>query len=703
MWWPMEHSDQIKPILRTELRLRWTTRTLWFGMALILTILWIGAIPLRFADLTVACIEPPCEAARLSPQGHSVLRQLGLSSAAYAAYTITAEVLVVVLFLTIGALIMRRQTENRFAVFAAFMLLLFGIGLSEILQVLEPASPAFRTALRLLNSLGFVSFFVAWYLFPDGRFYPGWAKYLAGLWIVFEIPWTFPDLVPLPMWLSIPITLGLIASCLWAQVYRYRRRSTPAQRQQTKWVLFGLIVMVFAFTAYGVLPIFVPTLVEPGVREVLFFGLGRTLVSICMVILPLTLGIAMWRYRLWEIDLIVNRTFIYATLTGLMIGIYALIAGSLGLLFQAQGNWFVSLVAAGGVAVLFQPLRVWIQRGTNRMLFGERDDPIAVLTRLARMLEAAAVPGEVLSKIEATIAQALRIPYAAINLLEEGEISRKVASGNPEKDTYEFPLVYQNEMLGNLIVASREPGEALSPADQNLLENIARQAGPAIYALKLTADLQRSRERLVVGREEERRRIRRDLHDGLGPLLASQSLLLESLEKLIHHDTDQAWQVINELKLQTQTALSDVRQLIYNLRPPSLDDLGLVGALKEEINRHRSGDLHISIHSEDLPPLPAAVEVAIFRIVQEAVTNVVRHASAVSCEVHLRVEDSSDKARFLVEVKDDGCGLQEGHPVGVGLESMRERAAELGGECWVETVIGKGTTVRAWIPLVEEG
>lgn len=421
------------------------------------------------------------------------------------------------------------------------------------------------------------------------------------------------------------------------------------------------------------------------------------------MMLPLTLGIAMWRYRLWDIDLIANRTLIYGALTGLMIGIYALIAGSLGALFQARGNWFISLAAAGGVAVLFHPLRVWLQRSANRMMFGERDDPMAVLTQLARMLEAAAVPGEVLSNIVEMIAQALRLPFAAIKLLEEGEVSRSVEFGQPQQDMVKFPLAYQGEELGYLVVASREPGEALIPADRNLLEYTARQAGPAVYALKLTDDLQRSRERLVFGREEERRRIRRDLHDGLGPLLASQSLLLETLTKLIHQDSAMAERVITELKQQTQTALSDVRQLIYNLRPPSLDDLGLVGALQEEINRRHGSDLQISIHSEALPALPAAVEVAVFRIVQEAVTNVVRHAAARSCEIRLHVEGEAGNARFMVEIKDDGCGVQADHLVGVGLESMRERAAELGGECRIETITGKGTTVRAWAPLNEEG
>jgi signal transduction histidine kinase len=611
-------------------------------------------------------------------------------------------VLVAAVFLAVSALIMRRQPESRFAVVAAFMLLLFGLGASETLQALEPGSPVLRTALRLLNALGFALFFIAWYLFPDGRFYPRWTKHLILAWIALQIPWTFPDLVYLPMWFSIPLTLFLVAAGLVAQIYRYRRRSTSVQRQQTKWVLFGLFMAVSGLVAYGLVPIYVPALVEPGIREVLFYGVGKTLIGVCVLMLPLTLGIAIWRYRLWDIDFILSRAFVYTALTGLTIGIYALIAGSLGALFQARGDWLISLAAAGGVAVLFQPLRLWVQGGVNRMMFGERDDPVAVLTRLARMLEASAVPGEVLINIVRTIAQALRLPFAAIKLLEDGEVSRTVAFGQPRQDRYEFPLVYQSEVLGHLVVASREPGEALSPADRDLLENIARQAGPAIYALKLTADLQHSRERLVVGREEERRRIRRDLHDGLGPALASQSLLLETLAKLIHQDLPTAERVIAELKHQTQTALVDVRQLIYNLRPPSLDDLGLVGALQEEINRHRGGNLQVSIDSEDLPPLPAAVEVAIFRIVQEAVTNVVRHAAARSCAIHLHVQGEAGKARLMVEIRDDGVGFQPERRPGVGLESMRERAAELGGECQVETVAGRGTTVRAWVPLGEE-
>jgi signal transduction histidine kinase len=699
----MDGSKQYKLARGVRTPVTWPMPVAWLLTALVLSVLLLVAIPPRFAELAVPCTQPPCEAARLSPQGHFILRQLGFPPAAYAAYSLATEVLVSLAFVAISALIIRRQSANRFALFAAFMLILFGIGVSETVNVLGLASPTIRSILRLLNAAGFVMFFVAWYLFPDGRLYPSWTKFLVPLWIALEVPWAFPDLIHLPPWLAIPLTLGLIASCLLAQLVRYRHPSTPAQRQQTKWVLFGLLLTVSGFVAYGLLPIVLPGLVEPGVREVVYYGFGRTVVGASLLMLPLTLGIAIWRYRLWDIDLILNRTAVYFVLVSAIIAIYALIVGSLGALFQTRGNWFISLVAAGAVTILFQPLRLRIQRVVNRMMFGDRDEPVTVLTRLARTLEDTGVPGQLLSNIERTITQALRLPSAVISLSDEDEVSRGLALDSSQRNVANFPLVYQSKVLGYLAVTPREPGEPLSPADQNLLADIARQAGPAIYALKLTADLQRSRERLVVGREEERRRIRRDLHDGLGPMLASHSLLLESLEKLIHRDTVGAALVISELKRQTQTSLVDVRQLIYNLRPPSLDDLGIVGALQEEINRRRGPDLQISIHSEALPPLPAAAEVAIFRIVQEAVTNVVRHAAASSCEVVLYVEDGAGQARFVAEIRDDGHGFPPEHQAGVGLESMLERAAELGGVCLVESAAGKGTTVRAWVPLNEEG
>jgi signal transduction histidine kinase len=224
-------------------------------------------------------------------------------------------------------------------------------------------------------------------------------------------------------------------------------------------------------------------------------------------------------------------------------------------------------------------------------------------------------------------------------------------------------------------------------------------------ALRLSADLQRSRERLVEAREEERRRLRRDLHDGLGPQLSSQALTIDAVRKLMRRDPDAAEELLLDLKADAQAAVTDIRRLVYGLRPPALDDLGFLGALRETAEELGAKGLSVSVEApEKLPPLSAAVEVAAYRIAQEALTNVVRHAAADACTVSLAIDEGSV---LCLEVRDDGRGipgLRENSPAraGVGLTSMRERATELGGSLVVEPLPEGGTSVRARLPLPKE-
>lgn len=221
--------------------------------------------------------------------------------------------------------------------------------------------------------------------------------------------------------------------------------------------------------------------------------------------------------------------------------------------------------------------------------------------------------------------------------------------------------------------------------------------GMAERLRRFTEDLQHSRGRLITAREEERRRLRRDLHDGLGPMLGSLSLKLDVACDLLAADPAAARALLRDLKAQTQTAIADIRQLVYALRPPALDDLGLVAALRVEADRYESGSLRITVAAPDrLPPLPAAVEVAAYRIAQEALTNVVRHAGARACTIRLAV----DTGALQLEVVDDGRGFPANVRTGVGLTSMRERALELGGACVVAQRAEGGTYVRASLPLL---
>ncbi len=215
-------------------------------------------------------------------------------------------------------------------------------------------------------------------------------------------------------------------------------------------------------------------------------------------------------------------------------------------------------------------------------------------------------------------------------------------------------------------------------------------------------DLQRSRERLVSAREEERRRLRRDLHDGLGPQLASLTMTAEAARDLIATDPERADELLGGVMERAQDAVSDVRRLVYGLRPPALDALGLLAALRAHAANHTDGGIRVTLKApEELPPLPAAVEVAVYRIVMEALNNVVSHAEARNCEVLISLDDRA--GILTLEVSDNGRGIEEDHKLGVGLSSMRERAEELGGSCVVAPASAGGTRVKARLPLEASG
>ena len=479
----------------------------------------------------------------------------------------------------------------------------------------------------------------------------------------------------------------LLGSCLVSAVALVLRlrRAGRVERQQIKWFASAAVLMVVGFTVafwtqWG------------GVNNVAYFaGLFGFLM------LPVAAAIAILRYRLWDIDLIVRRALVYGLLTAAVVGVYALSVGALGALFQASGGLLVSLLATGLVAVAFQPMRAGLQRGVNRLLYGERDDPYAVLSRLGRRLEDTLAPEEAIKTVAQMVAQALKLPYAAIKLGRDGVWETVAEHGTPTPEPFVLPLRSGAETVGQIVLAPRAPGEALTRADLRLLEDLARQVGIAARAVRLTADLKRSRERLVAAREEERRRLRRDLHDGLGPQLAALALKLDAARNLMPHEPEAAGALLLELKAQTKDTVSEVRRLVYDLRPSALDDLGLVLAVREQAARYGPA---FSVETPDEPPpLPAAVEVAAYRISLEAMTNAARHSRARRCRVRIL----ADERELRLEVSDDGVGMDAHHRPGVGLSSMRERAAEIGGTLAVESAPGRGTRVVARLPLPGSG
>ncbi|CAA9480953.1 MAG: hypothetical protein AVDCRST_MAG12-1501 [uncultured Rubrobacteraceae bacterium] len=485
--------------------------------------------------------------------------------------------------------------------------------------------------------------------------------------------------------------LGATALASVAAVFFRLRRAEGDERQQLKWAAYAVAVLAVAVAASSF---------SAAVDQSLF---GRMLFLVGFLSVPVAFGVAILRYRLWDIDLVVNRTLVYGALTACVVGLYVLVVGYLGAVFEVRGSFAVSLLGAGIVAVLFAPLKERLQRGVDRLMYGERDEPYAVLSRMGERLEAALDPDAVLPAIVGTVREALKLPYAAVALPRDGGFEVAAASGEPPRglpeDPLVLPLAYGGETVGRLLLSPRAGEGGFSAADRRLLDDLARHAGVAVNGVRAMNDLRRSREGLILAREEERRRLRRDLHDELAPTLAALGLSAAAVGELIPNDPEGAASANEKLRKTIRATVGDVRRLVYDLRPPALDELGLVGALEERAARLEAddGDLRVTVEAPDaMPDLPAAVEVACYRIAQEALTNVSRHAGAGTCRVRIACPGE----RVLeVEVEDDGVGLPERPQGGVGLHSMRERAEELGGTCEIGPATPSGTRVFARLPL----
>jgi signal transduction histidine kinase len=597
-------------------------------------------------------------------------------------------------------LLFRSKFENPAVAAVSLYLLLYGIVMTGALEAWGAYwlgdSEFAITVQTLIVATPTLALLV---LFPNGRFVPSWSRWIlivSLLWNVIAIRYplilqqennTASLLVLAFSW------IGLIGLGIYAQIYRYRRVSTLDERQQTKWVLFGFTLW-FGYMLVSTFPFLYITGLPPGTPLPWWSPLTELGWWLSLNIVPVTLAIAITRSRLWNIDLVINRALVYSALTFATMALYIFVVGALGNLLQVGNNAFIAFLTTGLVAVLFQPLRARLQHWINHLMYGERDDPVAVLSKLGEQLEHIGSPEDALSSIAETVAQTLKLPYVAIELGENKEIA--ASFGIPKSEVIRLAMLYQSETNGYLVVAQRSPGESFSASERQLLENIAQQAGATAYNARLTADLLRARQRLVTAREEERRRIRRDLHDGLGPQLASQALTLDAVTRLIESDPETAKALLRDIKSQSQEAITGIRQLIYDLRPPALDDLGLVTALGEDFARMELNGLQIHLHApEQLPGLPAAVEVAAYRIAQEAVNNVVKHAGARNCQVRLEVQANV----LRVEIHDDGRGVPPGARPGVGLHSMRERAEELGGRLEIVPSPDGGTQVTARLPF----
>ncbi len=469
----------------------------------------------------------------------------------------------------------------------------------------------------------------------------------------------------------------------------YRATDDAASRQRMRWLLLTLLAAGLAFLVFWTIPNIMGWPVPPA-----------NLIALLWLPPTLAVGAAILRYRMFDIEVIIRRSLLYGSLTVSVVGIYLAGAWVLSRIFTRPG--LAAVLACGLVGFIAPPLHSLLRRRVGRLVYGERDDPFEVLARLGQ-IDAGADPRLVLQRVAETLGQTLRLPFVAIELRRaQSRFAVEASYGHDSGQSVTVPLTLADGALGRLVLAVGPGREPFGPADRRLLDTLTRQVSGAASLVLLTSELQQSREQIVLAREEERRRLHHRLHDGLGPDLAAGVMRMEAARELVSRDADTAVRHLEEQIALTRSLIGDVRGLVYNLRPPALDQLGLAGALRERTSQlsqpDTPGGMRVLVEQDGvLDDLPAAVEVAAFWIGVEAVSNAIRHAQASICRVCLSRRD----AMLSIEIRDDGRGLPDRVRAGGGLISMRERAEELGGTFRAQRGESRGTVVEVRLPIRE--
>lgn len=491
-------------------------------------------------------------------------------------------------------------------------------------------------------------------------------------------PWS-DDAAEVMLRVAQVMTLGSIVAAV-VLVWVRHRQASATERTQLRWLLWAGIMCVLMVLA-------AVTLSVGGI-------VTAVLLDAAVAALAVSVTIGLVRPGLGDVDALVAWTLTTAVVAAFVVAVdLAVLAAGTALLGERLDERDVTLVVLVLAVVVYGPLRSWLGGLVHRLLLGRRGDRYGAVSSLAARLETTGSVDEQLPALAGAVADTFKVGYVRVEVLTPDGGRLAAAHGDEPVEVQEIDIAYRDERIGRLALPVQGFRSMLSHRDQGLLVDLVRQAAVAIRARLLASELQESRERLVIGREDDRRRIRRDLHDGLGPALGGVALRLQAAGNAIDADPARARDLVALARTEVGEALDDVRRLVHDLRPPALDDLGLEAAVRQQAERVRS-EVDVTVSAEDLSGLPAAVEVAAYRIVSEALTNVVRHAGARRADVRLEAGVSA----LTVTVADDGRGIAEDVTAGVGLLSLRERAEELGGRCEVRCPEGGGTTVRAVLP-----
>ena len=484
---------------------------------------------------------------------------------------------------------------------------------------------------------------------------------------------------------------------------RYRR-SGGVVRQQIKWFAYAGIVAAFGFVILAF------TTNDPVIAFIVLFPF-----------VPVAAGIAIMKYRLYDIDVVISRTIVYGSLATFITAVYVLVVvgiGSLGSGSMPAGsrtNLGLSILATAVVAVAFQPVRERMQRLANRLVFGKRATPYEALSEFAGRMGGTFAAADVLPRMARILAEGTGADRAVVWLKDgaelaagaywptEGEPPARVgfAGGATPAITgaNRVTLVYhQGEALGALSLAKR-PGENLTPVEGKLMSDLAAQAGLLLHNIGLTeqlrvrlAELQASRLRIVAAADDQRRRIERDIHDGAQQQLLTIASTLALAESVAGQDEERERALVAQLRAETSGALETLRELARGIYPPLLADQGLPAAVRAQAGKAPGP---VEVRTDGIARYPTEVETAVYFCCVEALHNAARHAPGSA--VRISLADTGHGPEF--EVTDDGPGFDPAAVAASGLRNMSDRLAALGGSCHVDSSPGRGTTITGRIGL----
>jgi signal transduction histidine kinase len=469
-------------------------------------------------------------------------------------------------------------------------------------------------------------------------------------------------------------------------------RSSGDERLQLKW---------FAAAAVLVVATMIPSILTSSV-------LATVLSNLAFLCLYAAIAIAILKYRLYEIDIVISKAVLYATLAAFITVVYAGLVAGVGALAGSRYSPLLSAVAATVVAVAFQPVRQRAGRLANRVVYGKRATPYQVLSDFARRIGGAYASEDVLPQMARIVAAGTGAERVVVWLRVAGELRPEAASDGrldaaplpvdghetpalPDTDV-SVPVVHQGELLGAISV--RMPrGEPLRPAGRELVADVASQAGLVLSNAGLIEDLRASRQRLVAAQDEARRRLERNLHDGAQQDLVALAIKLRLAGTAVDEDPAQARELLGELQADTAGALDNLRDLARGIYPPLLADLGLVAALNAQA---RKSPVPVAVEADGIGRYPQDTEAAVYFCCLEALQNIAKYAHATRARICVRARDGTLSA----VVSDDGAGYDTGGtPLGGGQRNMADRLAALGGRLEVRSAPGQGTTITARLPL----